>query len=101
MLTPGSLNLDWLDKLNLVRMLRFARLARIIRLPLYFRTLWLLISGLLHSLKTIIWTLTVITILIYVYGLIGVELLRQDPGAGQTYNDIVGRHFKDIPSAFL
>ncbi|CAK9071182.1 L type [Durusdinium trenchii] len=64
--------------LMLVRMLRLARLARAVRLMVQFKTLWQLVQGLFHSLGTLLWTFLLISILMYVLAVIGMELIRRD-----------------------
>eukprot|EP00929_Paragymnodinium_shiwhaense_P032808 TRINITY_DN18131_c0_g1_i1.p1 TRINITY_DN18131_c0_g1~~TRINITY_DN18131_c0_g1_i1.p1 ORF type:complete len:629 (-),score=163.66 TRINITY_DN18131_c0_g1_i1:184-2070(-) len=64
------------------RLARLARLARSLRLLIKFRELWMLVQGLLASANTIMYTLVLIAIMMYVFGSVGVELITlkyQDP----------------------
>jgi len=73
------------SKIVLIRMLRLVRLARMVRLMVQFRTLWILVQGLFHSLGTLIWTLTIIIVLMYIFSVLGVELIRPDGHASEEY----------------
>jgi len=80
----------------LVRIGRLARLVRTVRLFVAFRELWLLASGLYHSCRPMSWTIVMMAFFIYVYGIIGVELVRSDPEAGDEYELIYQQYFSSF-----
>eukprot|EP00928_Gymnodinium_smaydae_P013879 TRINITY_DN15033_c0_g1_i1.p1 TRINITY_DN15033_c0_g1~~TRINITY_DN15033_c0_g1_i1.p1 ORF type:complete len:589 (-),score=116.29 TRINITY_DN15033_c0_g1_i1:91-1857(-) len=83
----GGESLEALEKVMLVRMLRLARLARTVRLLVQFRTLWLLVQGLMA--------------LTYLFAIVGMELIQPDPSYGVEYNDVVIDNFTNIPDAMM
>ncbi|CAJ1396201.1 unnamed protein product [Effrenium voratum] len=89
--------------LMLVRMLRLARLARAVRLMVQFKTLWQLVQGLFHSLGTLLWTFLLISILMYVGAIVGMEFIRLDPDlpADSPYNKAVGANFVEFLDAVM
>lgn len=89
--------------LMLVRMLRLARLARAVRLMVQFKTLWQLVQGLFHSLGTLLWTFLLISILMYVLAVIGMELIRRDATLplDSPYNRAASNNFADFMDAIM
>jgi hypothetical protein len=61
--------------MKVVRMIRVARLTRTFRLLVQFRTLWLLVYGLKASLSTIVWAFVLIMGLVYVFAILGMEMV--------------------------
>ncbi|CAK0806788.1 unnamed protein product [Prorocentrum cordatum] len=91
---------DILANIMLVRLLRFARLARAARLLVQFRVLWLLVQGLMNSFMTIMWTIVIMVVLIYIFAILGLELLRPDEGAGEDYRDAI-QNFDSLGRSML
>ncbi|CAL1126428.1 unnamed protein product, partial [Cladocopium goreaui] len=89
--------------LMLVRMLRLARLARAVRLMVQFKTLWQLVQGLFHSLGTLLWTFLLISILMYVGAIVGMELIRldEDLPLDHPYNKASSNNFSDFIDALM
>lgn len=69
---------EYLQQLMLVRMFRLARLARAVRLLVTFQTLWMLVQGLMHSILTLFWTFVMIITLIFIFAVLGMELIQVD-----------------------
>jgi len=99
----SSAVLDEFNIFMLVRMLRLARLARAVRLMVQFKTLWQLVQGLWHSKGTLLWTFLLISILMYVGAVMGMELIRLDPDLelDHPFNIAAGNHFRDFFDAVL
>jgi len=92
---------ELLGNVMLVRTLRLARLARVLRLMVRFRTLCLLVQGLLNSLMTLVWTCIIICILLFVFAVLGLELLQPDPLASEEYNKVASEHFGSLIKAII
>lgn len=58
-----------LKKLSVLRMLRIMRVARMVRFLRIFKELWLIIKGLIDSLKTILWVTIMLFLVLYVFGI--------------------------------
>ncbi|CAD7937891.1 unnamed protein product [Amoebophrya sp. A25] len=88
-----------LGPLLVLRVLRLLRLARAVRLLVAFKTLWMLVRGLLSSAGTMCYTFVLIFLILYVSGVLAVELItknkaqyRDDP---EIYK-IVEDHFSGL-----
>eukprot|EP00928_Gymnodinium_smaydae_P013271 TRINITY_DN14858_c1_g2_i1.p1 TRINITY_DN14858_c1_g2~~TRINITY_DN14858_c1_g2_i1.p1 ORF type:complete len:558 (+),score=127.05 TRINITY_DN14858_c1_g2_i1:42-1715(+) len=74
-----------LGPIMVIRMLRLIRLARLVRLCVHFKTLWFLVSGLIHSIGTLLWTALTMGLVMYVFSIAGMELIRPQPEYGADY----------------
>merc|ERR1719326_2887228 len=63
-----------------LRVARLMRLARIIRLLKFFKELWLLVSGVLSSARTLAWAWLLIVLIIYVFAIFATRTLGQPFG---------------------
>jgi len=88
-------------RLPLIRLLRLARLAQLVRLMVEFRTLWLLVQGLVNSLYALFYTFVVIGVILYMFAVAAIMLIRPDETLGNDFNDVVARHFSSLPIALL
>merc|ERR1719262_159123 len=63
---------DSLGVFSAMRILRALRLARILRLLRFkeFKELWLLVSGVINSLRTLAWAWLLIVLIIYIFGIL-------------------------------
>ena len=89
-----------LDKIMLVRMPRLARLVRAARLVVQFRTLWLLVQGLWHSIMPMLWTFIIMAAVVYIFAVLGIELIREAPEYGEAY-DVAQVSFQHLQGAML
>lgn len=64
--------------LNILRGLRLLRLARIVRLLKFFRTLWMLIIGVLDAMRTLVWAWVLITVIIFVFAVFMTRVLGRE-----------------------
>ncbi|CAK0835855.1 unnamed protein product [Prorocentrum cordatum] len=82
-----------------LRIFRLARLARALRLFVQFRTLWMLISGLLSPLPTIMNVFCVLLLALFVFACLGVEVMASISGAAS--QEMVDRYFATLPMIML
>eukprot|EP00929_Paragymnodinium_shiwhaense_P057029 TRINITY_DN28543_c0_g1_i1.p1 TRINITY_DN28543_c0_g1~~TRINITY_DN28543_c0_g1_i1.p1 ORF type:complete len:579 (-),score=128.94 TRINITY_DN28543_c0_g1_i1:143-1879(-) len=96
--------------LMVLRMLRLLRIARPLRLLYKFKELWTLISGLLASAGTMVYTMSLIVMILYIFACIGVELVFKrvyGPEASPELQGdaefvaLVDKHFNSLPVAML
>eukprot|EP00928_Gymnodinium_smaydae_P076220 TRINITY_DN5919_c1_g1_i2.p1 TRINITY_DN5919_c1_g1~~TRINITY_DN5919_c1_g1_i2.p1 ORF type:complete len:659 (-),score=157.42 TRINITY_DN5919_c1_g1_i2:131-2059(-) len=92
---------DWFEKIMIVRLLRLIRIARVFRVVVQFRTLWILVRGLVQSLYTLFWTFILICSFVYVFAIFGVEMIQPDESASEEYNDIVSSNFGTLGASCL
>ncbi|OLQ01732.1 Voltage-dependent T-type calcium channel subunit alpha-1H [Symbiodinium microadriaticum] len=94
---------ELLNQVMLVRILRLLRLARAVRLIVLFQTLWQLVQGLLHSVTTLFWTFLLVMILIYIFAIIGMEFISEDPtlDANHEYNVAARENFSNFGDAIM
>merc|ERR1719361_2527723 len=60
-----------LGPLMVMRLLRLARLARTLRLLIQFQDLWALVRGLMSSMGTMIYTVLLLTLMLYLFACLG------------------------------
>lgn len=94
---------DRLKQFMLVRILRLARLAHAVRLMVQFKVLWQLVQGLMASLGTCLWTFLLVSILMYSFAILGVEMINFDTSLplDDPYNVAVQEHFSNLGDAFF
>jgi len=59
--------------MNMLKMLRLVRLARTVRVVVQFRTMWLLVQGLMHALLPMFWTGILMMMVVYIFAILGME----------------------------
>jgi voltage-gated sodium channel len=91
-LTP-NFSVGLLTKFMVLRLLRLLKLARMLRLMTQFKTLWLLVNGLINSFLTIIWTLVLLGILVYIFSILALEVIEPDHTKSSVYNQVVEDSF--------
>mmetsp|Transcript_57805 Transcript_57805/g.137636 ORF Transcript_57805/g.137636 Transcript_57805/m.137636 type:complete len:648 (-) Transcript_57805:108-2051(-) len=90
-----------LEQLMLVRMLRLTRLARMVRFFSQFRVLWALVSGLMHSVNTLVWTFVLIISLLYIFAVLSIDLMPKEEGASDAYNEAAANFNSGLGLAML
>ncbi|CAK9109778.1 Voltage-dependent T-type calcium channel subunit alpha-1G (Cav3.1c) (NBR13) (Voltage-gated calcium channel subunit alpha Cav3.1) [Durusdinium trenchii] len=74
----GSSSLDVMVSLRLSRLLRLGGLVRLIRLLRFFKPLYLLVTGIMVSLRTVVWAWLLMSLIIYVFALVFYRALKPD-----------------------
>eukprot|EP00929_Paragymnodinium_shiwhaense_P100949 TRINITY_DN6364_c1_g1_i1.p1 TRINITY_DN6364_c1_g1~~TRINITY_DN6364_c1_g1_i1.p1 ORF type:complete len:630 (-),score=81.48 TRINITY_DN6364_c1_g1_i1:49-1938(-) len=93
---------DFLAQMSVIRVLRVVRVARLARLTVYLRTLWLLISGLVHSMVTILWTFILILAMTYLFAVLAMELIvPPDLSTRTEYDRVATKSFGSLPDAMV
>jgi len=100
-LTIESANAEYANRVIFIRFFRLIRLARALRLIVQFQTLWLLVQGLLSSIVPLFWTLILIMVFLYVFAVIGMELVMQ--GMTSKSNDymVAAANYRNLPQAVM
>jgi len=60
---------------KMMKMLRLARLARTVRVLVHFRTLWLLVQGLMYAILPMFWTCIIMIMVVYTFSIAGMEMI--------------------------
>jgi hypothetical protein len=83
----------------MLKMVRLFRLARTVRLLAQFRTMWLLVQGLLHAALPMIWTCILMIFVSYVFAVIGMEIIAR-PDSSAEYRE-AAKNFGTIWDSML
>merc|ERR1719265_2511921 len=78
LVSDGDSARNGLAALMVLRIMRLLRLARSVRLLVQFKTLWMLVRGLLSSAGTMFYTFGLMMLILYVFACLGVELITKD-----------------------
>jgi voltage-gated sodium channel len=94
---------DSMAGLLVLRMLRLFRLARAVRLLVQFKTLWMLIRGLMGSAGTIAYTFGLILLILYIFSCMAMELItkKMRDSEDEVIQALVTNSFPNIPIAML
>eukprot|EP00927_Polykrikos_kofoidii_P059644 TRINITY_DN54789_c0_g1_i1.p1 TRINITY_DN54789_c0_g1~~TRINITY_DN54789_c0_g1_i1.p1 ORF type:complete len:547 (-),score=99.38 TRINITY_DN54789_c0_g1_i1:27-1667(-) len=100
---------EWPDGIGLLVILRLTRLLRIIktlRVLIHVREFWMLVRGFAASLKLMFYTFFLVFVLIYVFGIIGVEIITKHRlNMGDTpdseFQIHVDKYFSTLPMTML
>mmetsp|Transcript_74392 Transcript_74392/g.217885 ORF Transcript_74392/g.217885 Transcript_74392/m.217885 type:complete len:620 (+) Transcript_74392:46-1905(+) len=84
------------DALRVVRLLRIGRILRLIRLDV-FRDLLAMLSGMIGGMPTLLWSLVLFIIIMYVIALIFRELL----GRRQQQDEFIAGYFDSVPRSMF
>lgn len=78
--------------LTTLRVMRIIRLVRLVRMFKFFRELWLLVGGLVNSIKALAWICLILLLLIYVCSVVATTEIGQNDatyGNGPSYDGMV------------
>mmetsp|Transcript_106505 Transcript_106505/g.306172 ORF Transcript_106505/g.306172 Transcript_106505/m.306172 type:complete len:730 (+) Transcript_106505:61-2250(+) len=96
-------NDEGLGFLMVMRMMRLGRLARAVRLLVKFKVLWMLVRGLLSSAGTMFYTFVLLTVILYVFAAMGVELITNNVlmQTDEEFRAIAETNFASLPETML
>jgi len=94
-----------IGKMRMLRMIRLIRLVRLVRLIRMFKGLWLVVSGLIQSLRTILWVSVLLLVLCYVCGILATLSIGRN-AAYEGYEKISGgwdhrKYFGTLPRSMV
>jgi len=78
LITGDSFSAGFLRTLSVFRSLRLLRIVRVIQRMPMFREVWLLLRGLTSSMRTLVWTVTVIFVLTYLFAILGCWIISAE-----------------------
>jgi len=92
-----------LQPVLILRVLRLLRLIRALRFIGSFRTLWRLVSGMMHSVGTILTMTFLLAITIYIAACLSLEIISKDPllRSNDETKGILEYHFYSLDSVVL
>merc|ERR1712007_376011 len=91
------------EQLLVLRIMRLMRLVRALRMLENFKNLWKLVQGLMKSIGTICSSFLLVTILLYVFACIGIEIITKNESLRDTpeLEDIIDSSFSSLPTLML
>eukprot|EP00930_Biecheleria_cincta_P056662 TRINITY_DN42733_c0_g1_i1.p1 TRINITY_DN42733_c0_g1~~TRINITY_DN42733_c0_g1_i1.p1 ORF type:complete len:593 (-),score=97.07 TRINITY_DN42733_c0_g1_i1:247-1875(-) len=95
--------IPFVQQILLIRMLRLLRLIRLLRVISLFKNMWRLIHGLLQSVDTMLSTLGLLLISLFIFACAGVDLIRNDPylASHDDTKEIVAYSFSSVTVTML
>lgn len=85
-----------LDTVVLLRIFRLLRVVRVFRLVSHCGPLLLLAQGMMTSMDTLFWTFLAMAMLVYLFGLLGIQIITEDLSDDETYQRLYRLHFSDL-----
>eukprot|EP00929_Paragymnodinium_shiwhaense_P072969 TRINITY_DN37056_c0_g1_i1.p1 TRINITY_DN37056_c0_g1~~TRINITY_DN37056_c0_g1_i1.p1 ORF type:complete len:648 (-),score=105.17 TRINITY_DN37056_c0_g1_i1:45-1928(-) len=108
LLSPFVIEIDTpaLSNVGMLRAARFGRLARMARLVLKFRSLWMLVQGLMSSARIMFSVLIVLTCIVYMFASMGFDIigrhsLLSSPDADAEFVEAASKYFSSLSSSML
>merc|ERR1719327_391309 len=94
---------ETLGPLMVLRVLRLFRLARAVRLLVQFKTLWMLVRGLISSAGTIMYTFILLFLMLYIFACLSVELIfkSEQKKHHADFKQLVDEYWCDLPTSML
>ncbi|CAK0885015.1 unnamed protein product [Prorocentrum cordatum] len=87
------------DKANMLKVIRLFRLAKTVRVIVQFRTLWMLVQGLMYAVMPMFWTAILMLVVCYMFAVMAMELIVVS-GDNEDY-DIPARNFDTIGESMI
>ncbi|CAD7952152.1 unnamed protein product [Amoebophrya sp. A120] len=84
-LAPAGIDVKEIRKFTLMRIIRLYRLVLAVRLDPFYREMWFLVTGMIHSVSPLFWSLMVIGFMLFLFGV--------------TATQFIGRSFENDPLA--
>lgn len=84
------------DDLILLRMLRLSRMVRAVRLLVNIKPLYMLVHGMQSSFTTLMWTFVIVAALVYIFGIVGYELIKEDLSDDPVFKEVYRKHFSNF-----
>ncbi|CAE7484069.1 unnamed protein product [Symbiodinium pilosum] len=86
-----------------LRCIRLVRILKSVRTVSYFRILWSLVSGIVDSGRILLWTLTIITVVLYMFSIFFVQLLLHSDleFSQEVWDVVIYEHFMTVPDAMF
>jgi len=88
------------DNVNMLKMIRLFRLARTVRVLVQFRTLWMLVQGLMYAVLPMLWTAILMLVVIYVFAIVAMETILDRSDADADYSE-AARNFDTIGESMI
>merc|ERR1712194_760552 len=89
-----------MGNVNMLKMIRLFRLARTVRVLVQFRTLWMLVQGLMYAVLPMLWTAILMTVVIYVFAIVAMETILDHSDADADYSE-AARNFDTIGESMI
>jgi len=101
-LEPSGLDLGTLRILMVLRALRLVRIVRVVRLLPEFKELWMLIQGLVQSVRPLLWTSVIALMILYIFGIAATEFIgRQEVFQDDEYvQELFGNPMRSMLTLF-
>ncbi|CAK0911048.1 unnamed protein product, partial [Prorocentrum cordatum] len=90
-------------KPSYLQIFRLARVGRAVRLFVQFRILWMLVSGIISSISTIVNVLIVLVLVLFAFSCLGVEVITNHAKSSQggEFQNLVQEHWSSLPHTML
>jgi len=89
------------DNVNMLKMIRLFRLAKTVRVLVQFRTLWMLVQGLMYAVMPMFWTAILMTVVIYVFAVIAMETISVSDADGDSNYSIAAHQYDTLGGSML
>lgn len=101
-LVPMGASVGTMRKVSMFRALRMVRIARLVKNRPEMKEMWRLLKGLVDSTGTLLWTMFMIGILLYFFGILATSLIaRQDSFAeNERVQELFGNVFESMLTLF-
>eukprot|EP00930_Biecheleria_cincta_P042693 TRINITY_DN29382_c0_g1_i1.p1 TRINITY_DN29382_c0_g1~~TRINITY_DN29382_c0_g1_i1.p1 ORF type:complete len:591 (-),score=105.69 TRINITY_DN29382_c0_g1_i1:159-1931(-) len=102
-LLGDDVDAEMFQKVLVIRSFRLLRLVRAVRLTKTFRTAWRLVHGLVTSGNTMVSTLGILAISLFIFSCLGVEIITKDPELAMHEDTalIIAENFNSLFTTFL